>query len=165
MRIVGFVLVAVLLLSCEPGLSPPQGVEPGFGGTIVFQKGTWPPADSLFNLWVFASQIYPLDSTKVFEGLFADPPAIYLYPAIDQNIPFFVDSLSYAFSLPPASYRYVGVLQRFAYEISVRSLRVVGVYGTNDDPPLAIPVIVSQSQFVGGINIRVNFHKLPPQPF
>lgn len=165
MRTVGLLLVAVLLLSCEPGLSPPPDIEPGCGGTIVFEKGTWPRADSLFNLWVFASQTYPLDSTKVFEGMFSNPPTIYLYPSIDQNLPFFVDSVSYAFPLPPASYRYIGVLQRFADQISVRSLRVVGVYGTKSDPPLPIPVVVTEFQFIRGININVNFHKLPPQPF
>ncbi|MBM4161443.1 MAG: hypothetical protein FJ217_10125 [Ignavibacteria bacterium] len=165
MRIVGVVFLVFLFLSCEPGLTVPPEVEPGFGGIVFFEKGTWPPQDSLFNLWVFASQIYPLDSLKVFEGLFADPPRIYLYPAIDRNLPLFVDSTSYAFALPPANYLYVGVLQRFASEITVRSLRVVGLYGTPDNPPLPIPVVVSGSQFIDGIDIRVNFHKPPPQPF
>jgi len=156
---------AFLIASCETGLTPPPEVEPGFGGTVYFEKGTWPPPDSLLNLWLFASQIYPLDSAKVFSGLFANPPLIYLYPAIDQDLPFSVDSVSYAFKLPPASYKYVGVLQRFANEFSARALRVVGVYGTTGEPPLPIPVIVSEYQFIGGIDIKVNFHKPPPQPF
>jgi hypothetical protein len=41
----------------------------------------------------------------------------------------------------------------------------VGIYGTAGDPPLPIPVIVSESQFISGIDIKVNFHKPPPQPF
>lgn len=156
---------AFLIASCEPGLTPPPEVRPGFGGTIYFQNGTWPPADSLLNLWLFASEIYPLDSASVFTGLFSNPPLILLYPATDQNLPFFVDSVSYAFSLPPGTYKYVGVLQRYANEFSVRSLRVVGIYGTTSDPPLPIPVIVSESQFISGIDMKVNFHKPPPQPF
>jgi hypothetical protein len=154
-----------LIASCEPGLTPPPEFQPGFGGTIYFEGGTWPPADSLVNLWLFASQIYPLDSAKVFTGLFANPPLIFLYPATDRNLPFFVDSVSYAFNLPPGSYKYVGILQRYANEFSVRSLRVVGVYSTSSDPPLPIPVIVSESQFISGIDMQVNFHKPPPQPF
>ncbi len=160
-----FLALAVLLLSCDHGLAPLPPVEPGFGGTIYFAKETWPPADSLVNLWVFASQIFPLDSEKVFQGLFSDPPKIYLYPAFDKNLPFFGDSVSYAFSLPPATYFYVGVLQRTANDINIRSLRVVGMYGTSDLPPLPIPVVVSDASFLTGIDIRVNFRKPPLQPF
>jgi len=162
------ILLAALVvssLSCDHGLAPPPPVEPGFGGTVYFEKGTWPSPDSLVNLWVFASEIYPLDSVKVFQGLLSDPPSIYVYPAFDRNLPLFVDSVSYTFNLPPGTYRYVGILQRMASDIDVHSLRVVGVYGTADSPPLPIPVIVSESNFVAGVNIRVNFRKPPPAPF
>jgi hypothetical protein len=159
------VAVAVLALSCDHGLEPPQATEPGFGGTIFFEKGTWPAPDSLVNLWLFASQQYPLDSTKIFTGLFSNPPTIYLYPATDKNLPFFVDSVSYRFNLPPGTFKYVGVLQHAANDISVSSLRVVGLYGTNDVPPLPIPIIVSEFNFTAGVNIKVNFRKPPPQPF
>jgi hypothetical protein len=158
-------IITVFFLSCDHGLAPPPSVEPGFGGTLYFEKGTWPPSDSLFNLWVFASQVYPLDSAKVFQGLFASPPAIFLYPAFDTDLPFFVDSVSYSFRLPVATYKYVGVIQRFGVEITVRNLRVVGMYGTNDVPPIPIPVIVNEGAFTSGIDFRVNFHKPPPPPF
>jgi hypothetical protein len=156
---------AVLLLSCDHGLAPPPPVEPGFGGTLYFEKGTWPDVDSLVNLWVFASQVYPLDSTKVFEGLFSNPPTIYLYPAFATNLPFFEDSVLYSFKLPPGTYKYVGVIQRVANDVNVHSLRVVGLYGTSDTPPLPIPVVVSDADFITGIDIRVNFRLPPPQPF
>ncbi|HCA79881.1 MAG TPA: hypothetical protein DEP53_09120 [Bacteroidetes bacterium] len=157
--------LALLFLSCDHGLAPLPPIEPGFGGTIYFEKETWPPADSLVNLWVFASQIFPLDSEKVFQGLFSNPPAIYLYPAFDKNLPLFGDSVSYAFNLPPATYFYVGVLQRTANDINVRSLKVVGMYGTSDVPPIPIPVNVTDTGFLTGIDLRVNFRKPPPQPF
>ena len=157
--------IVVSSLSCDHGLEPPPSVEPGFGGTIYFEKGTWPASDSIVNLWLFASQLYPLDSAKIFAGLFSDPPTIYLYPATDKNLPLFVDSVSYKFNLPPGTYKYVGVLQHIANDINVSSLRVVGLYGTNDLPPLPIPIIVSDFNFVSGVNIRVNFRKPPPSPF
>jgi hypothetical protein len=157
--------LAVLLFSCDHGLAPLPPAEPGIGGTVYFAKETWPPADSLVNLWIFASQVFPLDSQKVFQGLFSNPPTIYLYPAFDKNLPLFGDSAAYRFSLPRATYYYVGVLQRMANDINIRSLKVVGVYGTSDTPPVPIAVVVTEDTFVTGIDIRVNFRKPPPQPF
>jgi hypothetical protein len=157
--------LSLLILSCDHGLAPPPPVEPGFGGTIYFEKGSWPPTDSLVNLWIFASQVFPLDSEKVFTGIFASPPTIYLYPAFDKNLPFHVDSVAYTFALPPAEYKYVGVIQRIADEITIKSMKVVGVYGTADDPPIPIKVFVTETSFTSGVNIRVNFRKPPPQPF
>jgi len=165
MKRILFLVLAALILSCDHGLAPPPAVEPGFGGTIYFEKGSWPSADSLVNLWVFASQVYPLDSLKVFQGLFSNPPSIYLYPGFDKNLPFFADSVSYSFNLPPATYFYVGVIQRISNDINIRSMKVVGMYGTSDSPPLPIPVVVNESDFLPGVNIRVNFRKPPPQPF
>ena len=43
--------LAIVLLSCDHGLAPLPPVEPGFGGTVTFEKGSWPSADSLVNLW------------------------------------------------------------------------------------------------------------------
>lgn len=165
MRLLVPLLCSILLYSCEPGLTPPPDVEPGFGGTVYFEKGTWPPQDSLYNLWIFASQMYPLDSAKIFEGLLSNPPSIYVYPSFTGNLPYYVDSVSYGFKLPPATYKYVGVIQRFREEINARSLRVVGLYGTSSNPPEPVQVVVGEYQFIPGINIRVNFHKPPPQPF
>lgn len=165
MKRISLLALAALILSCDHGLAPPPAVEPGFGGTVYFEKGTWPPADSLVNLWIVASQVYPLDSVKVFQGLFSNPPSIYLYPAFDKNLPFFVDSVSYSFNLPPGTYFYVGVIQRISNDINIRNMKVVGMYGTADSPPLPIPIVVSESDFIPGVNIHVNFRKPPPQPF
>jgi hypothetical protein len=52
-----------------------------------------------------------------------------------------------------------------ANDINIRSLKVVGVYGTSDTPPVPIAVVVTEDTFVTGIDIRVNFRKPPPQPF
>jgi hypothetical protein len=160
-----FLILAFFLVSCDHGLAPPPSVEPGFGGTIYFEKGTWPSPDSLNSLWLFASQVYPLDSSKVVSGLLSDPPTIYLYPASDRSLPSNVDSVSYTFNLPLATYKYIGVIQRFANDLNVHSLRVVGLYGTSDSPPVPIPVIVSDGTFTPGVTFTVNFRKPPPQPF
>jgi hypothetical protein len=159
MKRILIVAFAVIALSCDHGLAPLPSVQPGFGGVVSFEKSTW-PADSLANLWIFASQVYPLDSAKVFGGLLSNPATIFVY-----SLPFYVDSVSYSFSLPPATYKYVGVIQHLTNDFNIRSLRVVGLYGTNDVPPVPIPIEVSDRAFPTNINMRVNFRKLPPQPF
>ncbi len=159
------IVVVLVLLSCEGGLEPPSLVEPGFGGTITFVRETWPPRDSLVNLWLIASQLYPLDSIKVFTGIFSNPPLIYIYPALDQNLPLFVDAASYSFPLPPAEYKYIAVIQHFKSDISAQALRVVGLYGSGSNPQQPLAVTVRDFEFVNDINITVNFYKLPPQPF
>jgi len=165
MRRVALVAMACVALACEPGLTPPPDVEPGFGGVVRFERGTWPPRDSLVNLWIFASQIYPLDSAKIFAGLFSNPPSIYIYPSFTDNISLYVDSVTYAFKVPPATYRYVGVLQRFKDEITPRALRVVGVYVDRPNSMQPGEVHVRPYEFLRNIDINVNFHKLPLQPF
>jgi hypothetical protein len=39
------------------------------------------------------------------------------------------------------------------------------MYGTKADPPAPIPVAVNEGQLVNGINMKVNFHNLPPNHF
>jgi hypothetical protein len=168
MRVILVSVLALFILSCDGGLAPPPLVEPGFGGTITFLRSTWPSRDSLVNLWLVASQEYPLDSVKIFTGIFSNPPRIYIYPGFDRNLVDFdnpVDTLSYEFFLPPGEYKYICVLHRFKNEINARAIRVVGLYGTATNPPQPIPVVVRDFEFVKPINITVNFHQLPPQPF
>jgi len=169
MRSTALIACVLLLLSCalscDGGLAPPSLIEPGFGGTISFTSGTWPPPDSLVNLWLVASQDYPLDSVTVFTGIFSNPPRIYVYPSLDTNLPFNIDTVSYSFLLPPANYKYIAVIQRFKNEINARALRVVGLYGTATIPPEPISVSVRDFEFMKNINIVVNFHNPPPQPF
>ena len=164
MRFIALFLTVILFLSCEGGLAPPP-VEPGFGGTISFVAGTWPSPDSLVNLWVVASQDYPLDSVTVFAGIFANPPRIYVYPSLTANLPFDVDSAPYTFLLPPGEYKYIAVIQRFKDEINAGALRVVGVYSMASNPSLPRSIIIHDFEFIEQVNISVNFHQLPPQPF
>ena len=158
------ILFVALLVSCEGGLEPVPPIEPGFGGTITFANN-WPPLDSLVNLWVFASQIYPLDSTIVFSGLFGQPPRIFVYPTDKDHIALNVNSVSYDFPLPPETYRYVGIVQRFRNDLSVRSFRVVGFYFNPLIPDQPLNVVVRDGQKSVGINMFVDFQNLPPQPF
>ncbi|HEY4611895.1 MAG TPA: hypothetical protein VII11_02820 [Bacteroidota bacterium] len=106
-----------------------------------------------------------MDSIKVFTGIFSNPPRIYVYPSLTSNLPFNVDTVSYSFLLPPAEYKYIAVIQHFNNEINARALRVVGLYGTASTPPEPVSLTVRDFEFSRNINITVNFHKPPPQPF
>jgi hypothetical protein len=171
MRKIFLVLFAVTLTSCNDGLSPTPPPKPGISGTVYFSKNTWPGTvaspDSLSNLWVFASQIYPLDSSLVINGLFfSTPPTIFLYPSAIENLPFYVDSVQYFFPLPVGTYKYVGVIQHITPDYnSIRSLRVVGVASNLADSTEPRQVQVMAGSVSTGINISVDFHNPPPQPF
>jgi hypothetical protein len=168
MRFLIFTLFCLLLASCDAGLAPPPPTEPGFSGTVYFAPGSW-PTDSLINLWIFASQIYPLDSAKVYSGLFTNPNTIFLYPNINQSLPLSaVDSIPYSFPLHTGTYKYVGVIQQVSLDLinrGVRVFRVVGFY--KDSTNLSQPgsVIVNDTYQVRGVNIDVDFRNPPPQPF
>jgi hypothetical protein len=157
-------LLAVFLVSCETGLTPPPDFEAGFGGTLTF--ASWPPRDSVKNLWLFASQIYPLDSVKIFEGLFSSPPKIFLYPSFVESLPYDVDSVQYRFApLRAGRYRYIGVIQQFNDVLTIRSFRVVGVYKNPADTTLPGELQFREFEFIEPINLRVDFANPPPQPF
>jgi hypothetical protein len=155
-----------MIAACDGRLAPPPPL--GFSGTVYFTPGSW-PTDSLFSLWIFASQIYPLDSAKVYAGLFGSQTTIYLYPSISQSLPLSeVDSMSYSFPLQSGMYRYVGVIQQVSPDFAskgIRAFRVVGFY--KDSTNLLQPGIVdvNDSYQLKGINIDVDFRNPPPQPF
>jgi hypothetical protein len=157
-----------LLVSCDGGLAPPPPVELGFSGTVYFTPGSW-PTDSLINLWIFASQIYPLDSATAFAGLFSNPPTIFVYPSMSGSLlPFFADSIPYSFPLHSGTYKYIGVIQQVSSDLINHGIRVFRVVGFYKDPSNLLQpgsVIVNDNYQVKGINIDVDFRNPPPQPF
>jgi hypothetical protein len=164
------VLSTAVLMSCNGGLSPTPPPKPGISGTIYFAQGTWPGTpltpDSLSNLWLFASQVYPLDSSLVFSGLFSYPPTVFLYPSLASNLPFYADSVQYVFDLPEGVYKYVGVIQHVSPDYStIRSLRVVGVAKDPADTSKPLQLQVTQESANPIVDGYVDFHNPPAQPF
>lgn len=159
-----FVAIAIFLLpSCDGGLTLPPKTEPGLAGIITVQ-GPWPQMDSVKTLWIFASQIFPLDSSKVASGILSNQ--ILLYPSIAESLPYNFTVRSFNFALPPTTYYYVGVLQRFGDDLlDPNSYRVVGVYSDSAAPGIPKAITVHEYEVVGGINLSVDFYNLPPQPF
>jgi|WetSurMetagenome_2_1015567.scaffolds.fasta_scaffold373383_1 hypothetical protein len=165
MRFLVLFILCFLLAACDGGLAPPPMAEPGFSGTVYFTPDSW-PKDSLFSLWIFASQVYPLDSEKVYNGLLGSKTTIFLYPSISQSLPLIeADSMLYSFPLQPGMYRYVGVIQHVSPDFSIRAFRVVGFYKDLVNPLQPGVVEVNDTSTVKGININVDFNNPPVQPF
>jgi hypothetical protein len=164
-------LWTLALMGCNAGLSPTPAPKPGIQGTIYFAAGTWPGTpqspDSLSNLWIFASQIFPLDSSLVFNGLLtSNPPTIFLYPSLIGSLPLYVDTLQYDFELPMGLYKYVGVIQHIGIDYySIQSYRVVGVAKDPADTSKPLMVQVTEGSANPTVNMYVDFHHPPVQPF
>jgi hypothetical protein len=164
------ILFCLLLSACDGGLEPPPPtpIEYGFSGTVYFAQSSWPRADSLVSIWIFASRIYPLDSAKAYNGLLSYPQEIFVYPSMSRSLPFNLDSIQYSFRLRTGTYKYVGVIQQFNSDMAtygIRAFRVVGLY--KDSINLSQPgiVVVNDTSQITGIDMHVDFNHPPPQPF
>jgi len=169
MRFLVLIILCLLLASCDEGLAPPPPVELGFSGTVYFTPGSWPQADSLVGLMIFASKIYPLDSATVYNGLFSTPPTIYVYPSLSGTLlPVSSDTLPYSFPLSAGTYKYIGVIQQISTDLftyGIRVFRVVGFYKDSTNLTQPGSVTVKDNSQVKGINLQVDFRNPPPQPF
>ncbi len=169
MKYIILIILCLILVACDGGLAPPPPIELGLSGTVHFTPGSWPSSDSLVGLLIFASQVYPLDSAKVYSGLFSNPSTIFAYPSLSGSLPLsHVDSISYSFPLPSGTYKYIGVIQQTNSDISIhgiRVFRVVGFYKDSIDSSQPGIVIVNDTYQVRRVNINVDFRNPPPQPF
>ncbi|GJQ20134.1 MAG: hypothetical protein HBSIN02_04890 [Bacteroidia bacterium] len=157
------VLLIVLLTSCDGGLTLPPLIEPALEGTITVQS-PWPPQDSVKNLWLFASQIFPVDSANIFSGIFSGSIIIYPGLSLDSTLAYNVNVQTFHAKVPPATYYYIGILARHGDQfLETSSYRVVGILEEGPGQPRT--VIVRNDEVVSGLQITVDFYNLPPQPF
>ncbi len=160
-------MALLVVAGCDGGLAPTTPMGPAFAGTVTFDVSSWPSPDSVVNLWIFASALYPLDSTKVFSGILTG--AILIFPAPDTSnitdVRTPVSSVDYFYRIPAGRYPYVGVIQRLRADFNVRSFRVVGVYPDPADTLLPRTLVVREGEVVRDVNMFVNFSQPPPQPF
>ena len=161
-KFLAFTIILPFVLSCDEGLTLPPDVEPGIEGMLTV-SGPWAHPDSIDAIWLFASQIYPLDSALVISGIFQGK--IEIFPSLAGSLPIGFDTLSFSFELTPATYPYIGVMQWInSNSLDLENFRVVGVYS---DPISGQPLSVQVGDYEirRGINISVDFYNLPPQPF
>lgn len=156
----GCVALCAALSACDGGLSPelssPAGL-PGLAGTIRV-TGPWPPQDSLFDLRVVAFRAYPPKNIleEFLQGTLEFSDALQLNVA-EQAYELRKEGLRGAFA-------YVVVAQQYGPN-AFQHWRVVGVYNTSGDPAVPSPVLLGAGAFVEGVDIAVDFTRLPPQPF
>jgi len=166
MKRISLIIICIVFIGCDRGLEPSKP-KLGFAGTI-YAMSSWPQQDSIIRLLLFASQIYPLDSTSVYNGLMKLPQRIFLYPSINESLPLGFDSISYSFPLEAGIYNYVGVVQQIDTDFvnkGIRVFRVVGFYKNPENDTLPGTVIVNEYEQIKGINIYIDFYNLVKQPF
>lgn len=151
--------LSLSLIGCTHGLEPTP-VQPGFSGTIHFVSA-WPPADSVYDIRVVAFYHYP-PSNILGEVLNGNAK---VYPPIGMTVPaFFVDSLSYSFTLDSAAtFQYVAVALEYG-PVLISDWKVVGAYGYSHGVGAPKAVVVKPNSFVTGIDIDVDFAHTPPTP-
>ncbi|MCL5268309.1 MAG: hypothetical protein M1469_09435 [Bacteroidetes bacterium] len=147
------------LSACTHGLEP-ISVQPGFSGTVRFIS-SWPPPDSIYDIRVVAFYHYP--PQNIIGDVLSGNARV--YPSIGTSAPtFFVDTLSYNFTLDSAAvFQYVVVAMQYGPNL-LSDWKVVGAYGFSHGVGSPKAVVVKSNNFVNGIDIDVDFKNTPPTP-
>ena len=152
--------VAVTLVffaaSCDHGLSPEMG-RVGFDGTVT-EISPEAPGDSLFNLRVVAVRTFPPGEilAEYLNGTLIFSDALILH---EQQQTYRIEATELK-----GSFEYVAVAQQYGPN-PFEDWRVVGVYSVSGNSSLPSTVDVGSGTYLRGIDIRVDFLNLPPQPF
>lgn len=152
----------MLGIGCDEGLAPPEEELPtGIEGTVYF-TGEWPPEDSVKEIRVVAFQYFVTGDSSAFIREVLGGRAFF-----SDTLRTYQDSSQYRILLKPPypdSLRFVVVALRYG-ENFFTDWRVVGLYGTFSDSlfPRSVPVL--PGVVIRPIDIFVDFHHLPPQPF
>lgn len=156
------IFLSFLFQACDHGLKP-DGIDAnqrsGISGYIQYQN--WPPADSLKDLRLVIFKKFPPQDIlgEVISG-----NAI-VYPGLNEsNLPYFVDTTIFSVDLDPGTYEYVVVAMQYGANISTDWL-AVGQYDTVMADPFPTTISVRPGTILKEINIDVDFHNLPIQPF
>lgn len=156
-------ILTILFVSCDGGLGLPPLIEPALEGTVTVVS-PWPPQDSVKNLWLFASQIFPVTSSNIFTGIVDGRIIVYPGLSLDSSFIYNVNVQPYHVRVPPATYYYIGMLARHADSLfNTNSYRVVGILADTTGQPLVLTV--REGEVLSGLDIVVDFYNLPPQPF
>ena len=159
--ILTLILIAIFH-SCDHGLKPTDSEsdqKSGISGYISYQN--WPPADSLKDLRLVIFKKFPPDNIlgEVISG-----NAI-VYPGLNEsNLLFYTDTTNFIVELEPGIYEYVVIAQQYGPNINSDWL-AVGQYDTVITDRLPTKITAKPGQILQNINIHVDFHNLPIQPF
>ena len=150
------IALAFSCAGCGDGLSPELGLV-GMEGTITVVS-TFPPLDSLVTLRIVAARKYPPQDivTEYSAGRLLVSDALTL------------DARTQTFQLRQGDlkgvFEYVCVAQQYGPN-PFSQWRVVGVYSVTGDKTAHSAIDFGSGRYLRGIDIRVDFYDLPPQPF
>jgi hypothetical protein len=162
-KILFVVASLAVVFGCDKGVSPSAESPPPVGymsGTIRYQN--WPPNDSLIDLRIVAFSLFP--PSNIVNEVLAGRAAVYPPLGDSALVPFYVDSLSYTFSLSPGEYQYVAVAQQFGPNITA-DWRAVGQYDLDSNLTVPSPVTIVANDSTSHVDINVDFSNPPPPPF
>jgi hypothetical protein len=160
--IIVVILLLIFLPGCDHGLEPPkENVRTAISGIISYQN--WPPPDSLLDLRLVAFKEYP--PTNIFFEVTSGRAIVYP-PILNEGLPLNVTDYTYIMDLPAGEYAYLVVAQQYGINIT-SDWRAVGQYDTTGTGLDSIPttIMLKENRVLDSINIRVDFHNLPYQPF
>jgi hypothetical protein len=156
-----FCLLALFVSGCDEGIAPEEKVTivktKGIGGTIYFAN--WPPQDSVRDLRLVAFFSYP-------PGDIVDDVLNGRARYTDKLEPYGADSISYLLDMTTIyidTLKFIAVGQQYGPNIQT-DWRLVGVYFSGGDSSLPGIVVMHQDSVINGVNISVDFNKLPPLP-
>jgi hypothetical protein len=152
-----------VLLSCDKGLEPPSDQPPSqssaISGLITYKN--WPSLDSLRDLRIVLFRTFPPGNiiSEVLNG------NAVVHPPLGDTalVPFYVDSLRFAFGLPPGVYEYVAVVQQYGPSV-YNNWRPVGQYDLDTNLSVPTPVTVPAGDTLRDVAIAVDFIHRPPMP-
>jgi len=162
-RTLFLVTFLVVVFGCDKGISPSAQPPPPAGymsGTIRYRH--WPSSDSLIDLRIVAFSLFP--PSNIVNEVLAGRAAVYPPLGDSALVPFYVDSLSYAFSLSSGEYQYVAVAQQFGPNIT-SDWRAVGQYDLDSNLVVPSPVTINPNDTTAHVDINVDFDNPPPPPF
>jgi hypothetical protein len=164
-RFAYYILLSFMLftLACDHGLAPtdPGSKKTGISGTISFAN--WPADTLLYDLRLVAFKNFPPEDiiTEITGGQAT------VYPAITEGgLPFYVDRIDYLMELPPGNIEYLVVAHQFRPAfLDTNSWQAAGQYDTTPADSLPTAIVIETGKLLNGIDISVDFTRLPIQPF
>ncbi|MFN3269371.1 MAG: hypothetical protein ACK42G_02165 [Candidatus Kapaibacteriota bacterium] len=152
-------LLTFLLISCQEGLDPTVQETSFVKGKLIVVSGrnSWPPIDSAIELRVVGFRDFPPKDllNEIVSG----------NAFISDTLPRFLDTISYNLKIekPPVEINYLVAALRYG---TIFQWKVIGVYSdemTYERAPKKI--FVTKGKTIDNVNILIDFHNLPKQPF
>ncbi|MDQ1264922.1 MAG: hypothetical protein QG635_71 [Bacteroidota bacterium] len=157
-------IIALMLIGCDGGLSPSEPVEGVTGksylnGTLHFigGKDSWPPVDSIFALRVVAFKQYP--PGNIIDEIINNRAYFNI-----ESLELFVDSVNFSLVIAdaPVELKYIAVA--WQYKDTITYQKAAGVFASFNDRENPTPLSIKPGKSYN-ISIDVDFNNLPPQPF